>query len=425
MPLLFWKLIDWIIKIFLLILLLILGVTAVIVFYMVCNYITAGIMWDKQGKILQNDSPSGRGELLVKGQDVIFMKITRAPTKFKPITAEEIVAGKPLESTEPWMDDTSERLSRVSVRILRGTIEADVQEIFKQFGQTGAWWVSPDWQTIYVTTEWVNFVNPSFDNAGNTLRHNELWKTEDGGQKWVKLPWPALTDPGIPHFRSDGHLGYLIGQGPRLWRTKNGGDDWQEIKIPTKSKSTPNTRKPIPVFDLDEFGTLYFSFYNKRSNSSYIYLVPWADMPDDLNLKTDYIEVPERKIISMHRYGDNSFYILSHKVLPPRASEDPKRSPTGVLSRLDGGQLTDLYTFDDPALTVTVLKAGRNGLLMVWGSYAGKPVSKPVAMVSRDEGQNWKELKVDHFFAGGYYFDQDNNELWRYLLSGSLDKMKL
>ncbi|MTD32858.1 hypothetical protein [Paludibacterium denitrificans] len=142
-------------------------------------------MWTYETDLMEHDKPYGGGDMRIRGRHVMVFKPIGPELKPKP--SSEWKNRDIAEMTEPWMDDSSERLNRHTIRLLRGDMDQGIRRIFEKPGQDGAWWLSPDWQTLYVSTEWTNFhLPPGPDGYGQ--RWTSLWKSTDGGQHWQKLP---------------------------------------------------------------------------------------------------------------------------------------------------------------------------------------------------------------------------------------------
>lgn len=194
---------------------------------------------------MKTDGPYGPGSFRIRGGHVISIKMAKAEIEFKQRTAEEIESGKELELTEQWMYDPGERINHRTVRILTGPIDGPMTIQFKERAQYAAWWLAPDWQTIYLATGWYNSNAVPEPGKRYTPVTTKLYKSTDGGYTWQRLQWPEDQHITFLHFL-DPKRGYAIGWGPHIWRTNDGGQHWTEIPVPN---AAGNPRDPRQRFD--------------------------------------------------------------------------------------------------------------------------------------------------------------------------------
>jgi hypothetical protein len=112
---------------------------------------------------MKSDKPYCAGGFLLRGDEVMTLKSTRPETPFKPVAewSDPDVA----EHTEPWMDNSAERLNRSTATLLRGTLEGGMTRYFEQRAQRATWWYSEDWSVIYVATDWMDYKLPEPENG--------------------------------------------------------------------------------------------------------------------------------------------------------------------------------------------------------------------------------------------------------------------
>lgn len=357
----------------------------------------------------KSDKPYGGGTFHIRGDHVISLKIAKAEIKFKPTS--ELKDPQVAEPTEAWMNDTGERLNRLTVNFLQGTIESGLKRTFQQRGQDAAWWYSKDWGTVYISTGWMDYkAPPPLDNL--TPQVTKLWRSSDGGQRWTQLNWQA--DHNIEELLFlDPRRGYAIGWGPHVWRTADGGQAWHEIKVPPLADAG-QPRKTFDAVNLGPDGVLRVAYYVEQLGdikaSSLIYQMAWnqQDFEQDVVL-------PNQTVVDLQSSpettGGYSLYALS-RLGAPRNWSDPsdKGHRTGALSVWTNVQRTNVqqvHTFDDH-LMLDGLSVGRQGVLLVYATDAtGDGAPRDLTFVSKDFGKSWADLNDGS--AQGGYFDPETN----------------
>jgi hypothetical protein len=389
-------------------------------------------MWTFKTELMKQIKPYGGGDLRLNGENVTVMQVVRPELKFKepegPITENY----NP-QHTEEWMNSPTERLNRVSVRILKGTLKDDVKVIFEEKGQDGSWWVSTDQKTIYVSTEWVD--HSKIDeylplNQYIDFTFFAIYKSTDGGSSFTKLNWPEHTRVSQILFAPDGKKGYAIGGGPSLWRTENGGETWQAIKIPapfvlpsenkTDLERLQNESTLFDAYHLDKQGTLWLAAFTPEfkdiKNNTLLYQIPWDPTVTDLNsLSPDLvIRIPDKRITDISSTNTKGQCLITEDYNPSKPNEAEKDKKIRFMSILDKKTI-DSYYFGT-GITIAKLYVGSDNLLYASGfewSNNGTP-SNDLAFVSKDGGKSWDEQNEGSPPASAGYFDASSNIAWRY-----------
>ncbi|WP_425348174.1 WD40/YVTN/BNR-like repeat-containing protein, partial [Vreelandella olivaria] len=192
---------------------------------------THGTSWERvSSDFMKEDTPYGPGDFRIRGEQVLSMKLTNPEVTTKP--REERSDPTRAEFTEQWMYNPSETANRRTVRILGGSLGEGVERRFEEPAQQADWWLSPDWNTLYLAMGWSDRTANKLPGQRYRPQLTQLFKSTDQGESWERLHWPE--DQNISALRFiDAQRGYLIGWGPHLWRTEDGGEHWQEIPVPT------------------------------------------------------------------------------------------------------------------------------------------------------------------------------------------------
>ena len=97
---------------------------------------------------------------------------------------------------------------------------------------------------------WVSVKQPS----GSNFSSGTVFRTEDGGQTWVRLSLPIGE---AIHFVNS-QVGWLAGgpAGDQLFKTQDGGNTWEKQPIPAGLASAESSSLYAPIFDSLENGLL-------------------------------------------------------------------------------------------------------------------------------------------------------------------------
>lgn len=395
-------------------------------------------IWTYETELMEHDKPYGGGDLRISGTQAIVFKPITPEIKFKAVPAGKLPDNYKPEETEPWMKDVDEIENRSTIRILRGNLKNGIARIFEQPGQNGAWWISPDWRTIYVTTDWTNYKLPNGPD-GYGQRWHTLWKSIDGGQTWHQLPWPDRIQPGQPLFLPDGQHGYLIADGMRIWKTSDGGAHWQEITLPkwTNQQLTDNpdgngfspmvrdVRARFSAYDLDSKGTLHISFYIRKiklpkispeiTESTLLYSIPWDIPHTELPRKWLYPDIVlcNQSLADIKGSSDGKIHLISFigKENPDDKPDIERRPAAYLLYRNNREVFRHQFSGD---VVPGALFLGNEGQLILSGE-SRKPdevMSDSVTLISTDKGKTWD--KESDGFAWAWYYEKERNRIWKY-----------
>lgn len=357
----------------------------------------------------RGDKPYGGGNFVITDRRVVSLKIAGPEITFKP--AEQSKNPDVAEPTQAWMSNSGERLNRSTVNLLRGSVDGPLSRSFSERGQSAAWWHSPDANTLYISTGWMDYTLP-VPPDGLSPQITTLWRSNDGGQHWTSLPWPQNQNIGRLLF-VDPMRGYAIGWGPHIWRTTDGGQTWQTIELPPHA-AEGKPRKTFDGVDLAKDGVLRVAYYIDRGEdvktSSVVYRMPWgqqtfereAVLPDQtvVDLKSAPTPTQDYALYALSRSGPPSY--LS------KAGDGTRRAGTISTWRpAHPDAVTALRTFDD-RFTVDSLAVGKQGVLIVYATDAsGSGAPRDFTLSSTDNGKSWDQSD-DGMLQGGY-FDPDTN----------------
>lgn len=400
-------------------------------------------MWNSRAVVLRNDKPYGGADFRVKGEQLLWLKVSPPYTPFKPPSEwkDPMIA----EPAEPWMDDAAESLNRYTVRFFTGSLQQDLTKRFEQFAQNATWWVSPDWKVIYIATTWLDYISEKEADDYRTT-HHKIWKSVDGGMTWQRLPWPEANNISQLAFL-DPNRGYAIGWGPHIWRTADGGQHWQQIPVPRLAYKIDSNltraaqlkqRSDQPVVKDARFaftssylagnGVLFFGFwspetYDGQPDASLIYALRWDD-PADVFVRADKprlpeVVLPEATVVDMLWVPDgdkglrgNKLFLLTEQGKPhnPDIPHDSDRKRPAGIWRWMGGPAKHVKTFGDNVVPGAIYR-GKDNLLMIDASNSRN--EHDVALISRDGGEQWEEQDEGPGAAGGH-FETGGVTKWRY-----------
>nr|WP_150699732.1 glycosyl hydrolase [Pandoraea terrae] len=366
----------------------------------------------------KSDKPYGGGAFRIRDNDVISLKIAGAEIHYRVVGLDKGYNGAQAVPEEAWANDVHERLNRTTVSLLRGTLDGGLTRVFEQRGQTGAWWYSEDWRTLYVSTGWLDYKAPVRKDVLKP-QITKLWRSQDGGKTWAQLNWPELQDIDRLLF-VDPMRGYAIGWGPHVWRTTDGGQSWQEIKVPPQARNAQQPRKKFEAVDLGPDGTLRVAYYvgqlGEHDASSVVYRLA----RDQQDFELDVV-LPQQVVVglqsSQETTGRYSIYALSRLGAPRnRADREDKGHRPGVLSSwvsYPQPRVEQLHTFDD-RLSVDGLDVGKRGVLLVYATDRRRAgASHDYTLSSTDFGKSWRETN-DKVIQGGYFDSETNTQYGLY-----------
>lgn len=363
---------------------------------------------------MKTDGPYGPGSFRIRGNSVISMKTADAETKLESMTdAQAADPDYVPQYTEEWMSDPYERSIRGTVRILTGPINGPMTIQFKERAQLATWWLSPDWKTIYLATGWSDVTQEKPPGKRYWPVTTKLYKSTDGGHTWQRLDWPEDQHITFLHFL-DAKRGYAIGWGPHIWRTDDGGQHWTKVPVPHLARNPDDPRQRFDTVGIRADGTLRFAFFTKR------YRIPGTkqtlenvSLVSTLKFGQDNPELAftilEYTITNLLAAEDGTVYILARKG-PPIDYSDPgdiNRKRPSVVFRWRNGTLEKLHEFK-PGLVFYALYFTPSGRLMAAGlDQIGMGTEGAVALRNGDE---W-DIQYEGNAQGGYY-DADTGTQW-------------
>ena len=365
---------------------------------------------------MKQDKPYGMGDFRIKGNTFISMKLTDPELTDKPITD---VQRKDPDfvpiPTEPWMNNVTEINNRSTVRFFNGTLDnsahAKTMEMPAQFM---SWWVSDDWRTLYLGTEWQDY-SKARDGYVEPERY-KLFKSTDAGHSWQPLKWPGMDSNGRILFANQ-QLGYIVGAGPIVRRTINGGYSWYNVQLPPlalDAKDSPG--KSFDMAYVDSKATLWFSVYTKRDVhhplSSLVYSIGVNDSKPTFRFALPQMTASDLKIDASGR-----IFLLVNQGLPQdinKPGDGDRKRPNAVLM-WDGKDLHTLKTFNDNVRALALYQL-KNGTLAV-DATIGDVMTSDTLFVSHDSGHSW-DKQDEGGSAEGMYFNPQTSERWRVSVFG-------
>jgi hypothetical protein len=378
--------------------------------------------WETVSSVfMKSDKPYGGGAFRLRGDEMMTLKVVGPETPFKPMS--EWKDPDIAEHTEPWMNNSGERLSRSTASFIRGALNEGTTRYFQQRAQDGAWWYSRDWEVQYIATGWMDYTRP-VPKDGLAPQITRLWRSIDGGKAWTQLTWPE--DRNISYLKFlDSQRGYAIGWGPHVWRTADGGQTWQEIVLPPMASDYRQPRKQFDAVDLGPDGMLRVAYYVGMLGdvrlSSVVYRLGWENphfepdvvLPDQVVVQLGTTDEPPGRTYSV--------YALSR--LGPQINYDDhndKGNRTGAISTWPSYQtptVEQLHTFDE-RYRVGGLSVGKRGVLLVYATDSNRAgVPHQITFYSQDYGKSWRD-NDDGMMQGGWFDSQTNTQyaLYAYTL---------
>ncbi|MBZ5488656.1 hypothetical protein HW452_14105 [Halomonas aquamarina] len=366
-----------------------------------------GGMWEHvSNDFMKDDTPYGPGDFRISNEQVLSMKLTNPETTFKHRTDEEVNANVKLEYSERWMASPSERANRRTVRILAGNIEDGIERRFEERAQQADWWLSPDWNTLYLATGWSD---RSVNKPRGQRYHpqaTQLFKSTDQGESWEKMRWPEHQNISALRFL-DAQRGYLIGWGPHIWRTEDGGEHWEEIPVPAGARNPEDERQRFDLVALGQDDVLRMAFLDEARGESVIYSLAWGEDEPVFD-----VAIGDYRINDIAANEQGEVYILARKGRPMgfRPKKELVNHPSSVW-HWNGDQLAELHEFDSDLVGYALYITPEEGLLFD-GVNEGSLLGKDVTAISYDGGGDWKIENEGRSAEGGYY-DTRTGERWR------------
>lgn len=393
-------------------------------------------VWTFKTELMKNIKPYDGADLRLNGNNVFLMQVTQPALEFKTAVSS-VKDDDPIPTTEfkeDWMNDSYEVLNRMSVRVLKGTLENDVNICFEAKGQDGSWWISDDTKTIYVTSDWLDNhkINEyvSEDEYIN-FTYFSIYKSVDGGETFKKLAWPEHTRITQILFAQDGKRGYIVAGGPSLWRTEDGGESWQKIIIPkllsnigignTALERYQNEITTFDAYTIDDQGNLLIAGFikgwqpkdsNEKKQGSVIYQLKWSDNLSDMNLIEPLAFVNNVKVSDIEISSNNELYLLTEHYNFSDPNVHPKDKELGFI-HLQGEKEIVRHVFGKK-LFLGKLYLGKNDLLYTSGFTwtSGGLQDNDFAFISKDKGSSWQAINDGRASARASYFDKENNTVW-------------
>lgn len=377
---------------------------------------------------MKQDKPYGMGDFRIKGNTFISMKLTEPEIKFHEKTEAELKNSDGVaQVTEPWMDNVTEIANRSTVRFFNGTLDNSAHaKIMEMPAQFMSWWVSDDWRTIILGTDWrdLNKFDMYNPDAAFPERYNaavfpdryKLFKSTDYGHTWQPLKWLG-TDANNRILFANQQLGYIVGEGPIVRRTINGGYSWYKVQLPPLALDAKDS--PGRSFDMtyvDSKGTLWFSVYTKRDIhhplSSLVYSIGLND-----SKPTFRFALPQMTAVDLKIDASGRVFLLVNQGLPQDVNipgDGDRKRPNAVLM-WDGKTLHTLKTFNDNVRALALYQL-KNGTLAV-DATIGDVMTSDALFVSHDSGESW-DKQDEGGSAEGMYFNPQTGERWRVSIFG-------
>lgn len=377
--------------------------------YFLFNKITGiDMRWTKVSSEFMkgNDTQSyGPGDFRIRGEKMVSMKLARPKITFKEPTEAELNDPNykyTAEVTEPWMKSSSEILNRMNVTFYAGSISNSTQT-FHEYAQSRAWWLSPDWKTIYLSTGWLDYHLEPEDFPDNEVPQiTKFWRSTDYGHNWEQLTWPEQQNISSMRFINE-QEGYLIGWGPRIWRTKNGGKYWHEIQVPAQVKDPQQPRKRFDLVALGKDNALYLAFVPTVGTglSNEIWRLKRGEEASEL-----IFSVPGNKVDNIFADANGKVYVFTHA--GPKYEE---RNQISTLYQWNGEELNTIHSFPKGMLGYAIYQTPVNKHLLVQGPDYASILPKDWTALSKDGGKTWRTDK-NSSSQGGYYDDVTGTD-WR------------
>ena len=284
-----------------------------------------------------------------------------------------------------------DRWDKSKATIHVGSIE-NSKQTFSEKAQDGTWWLSPDWEVIYLSTRRFDEDTDSSSSRNNrTTQTNKLWKSTDGGHHWERLAWPKQQRIKAIHFLNE-QEGFAIGMKPHIWHTNNGGEDWRDIELPFQTNSS-NTRKAFDSTTLDKNNTLYLAFAPVGATEpiSEIWRIKQGKTTPEF-----MFTVPGNEVSSIFSDDGSDVYVLS-----VGGSKTEYDQQTSTLYQWDNKKLNELHSLPTGLRRGDIDQTPTNKYLLVHGRYNGSN-AQDWAALSKNGGKSW-HLDKGRSTQGSYY----------------------
>lgn len=392
-------------------------------------------MWEKEFEFAKDNYNGGDLAINSNENKAILLYVNQEKVKFVDVQDDK---GGYIDSKfeKEWMEDSNERLNRMSVEVLSGGRGKVDKIIFKEQAQTGQWWKTKDLKTIYLNTYFIDYslVNsiPMKDQI-RKARIYKIFKSSDGGETFNQLKsWPPYRQVKQILLDENGIKGYAIGEQKSLWRTSDGGETWVQIHMPKAIIDQLNMTKMDvridEIFNSYHFDELtkdfYFSnlFVNKQGvYFSVIYKLPWSDDPKSNEVTNNQIiltleksDIVDINTINNSVYALGMVYDFSNKTFGEVDTEmsflsaiedDSKNYKWQKKIKISNGiQLGKLYIGNNHTLYSSGFKNSEQ-----------YPFQRDISAVSFDNGDTW-QIDEDGNMLQASSFDPETNLV--YMLKG-------
>lgn len=384
-----------------------------------------------KGIILKGYKPAIGGDMRIIHPDnqkntevLIFDSSTPANTEFKPFTAPPTAKEAEnfhIEYTEPWMGDAGERQNHITVRLVKSDLKGNYQDLFKEFGQQGWWWISSDLQKIYILVEWTDYTDKNPINA----IHLYFWSSYDGGKSFHKNDSFAhnidLARGSGMVFDERGMNGYVFVNKNEVWHAIDGGLKWRQHYIPHTELSHlfghgDGVNKDATMVDND--GNLLFSLFQPMDDGKVganIYEISKRALDKDLSQEKPKYSFPGKRILAMSRIPDkNGFYMFFMECEDNKECnwnwerEKQDQNPTLRIGLFEDGELVRKADFGF-FLPVKDIYVGDHGDIGVTLKMPNTEQYK--VMISHDYGKEWKKIDLSGAVVSDY-MDLKNKQYW-------------
>lgn len=370
-----------------------------------------------------------------KKSDILIFVQMGAPIKIKPFipppTAKE-AENFQTEFTESWMGDSSERLNRATVRLVKSDLKGNYQQLFKEYGQKGWWWISPDMQKIHILVQWIDYKDKNPINA----IHLYFWSSYDGGKSFHKNDSFAknigLARGSGMVFDERGMNGYVFVNKNEVWHAIDGGLKWRQHYIPTSNlsplvDSIDGVNKDAAMVDNE--GNLLFALFQPMEDGKVganIYEISKKETNKDLSQEKPKYSLPGKRILAMNRIPDKDASYMFYMECGDNKEcnwgwekDEQSKNPSLHFGLFEDGKLVFTKDFNF-FLPVKDIYVGEGGDIAATLKMPNTGQYK--TMVSHDYGKNWKNLDLNNIVASDY-FDLKRKKYWLCNIDHSISKV--